>query len=194
MALQRQHSTTVAEYFQLEEDDPEHRYEYIDGDVSMMAGGSLDHDLIKSNVQSILRTLLRGSSCRVYSSDAKVQLSATCYLYPDVTVTCNPQDHGKKQMIQQPRLVVEVLSPGTERRDRTTKMKLYRACPTIEEYILVNTRFPMIEVHRRENGKWTYNVFEENDEITVNSLNIAFPFADVYEDIDFAEEMSSEED
>ena len=96
-------------------------------------------------------------------------------------------------MIRSPRVVVEVLSPGTERRDRTSKMKLYRAYPTIEEYILVNTRFPMVEIHRRENGKWVYNVFEENDEIILTSLDLHFPCAAVYDDIDFVEEMASEE-
>lgn len=188
MALEHPRALTVAEYFQLEENDLDHRYEYIDGDVYMMAGGSLDHDAIKSNVQNILHTLLRGSRCRVYSSDAKVQVSETRYLYPDVTVTCSPQDRGKQQMIQAPRLVVEVLSPSTERRDRTTKMKTYRACPTVEEYMLVNTRFPMIEIHRRENGKWVSSVFDENDEITLTSLGLHFPCADVYEDVEMIEE------
>ncbi len=191
MALEHQRTMTVTEYFQLEENDPDHRYEYIDGDVYMMAGGSLDHDLIKSNVQSVLRTLLRGSQCRVYSSDAKTQISETRYLHPDVTVTCNPQDRGKKQMIQSPRLVVEVLSPSTERRDRTVKMKLYRDCPTIEEYVLINTRFPMIEIYRKENGKWISNVFEEKDEIMLTSLNLQFPFAGVYEDIEPVEVNNS---
>jgi Uma2 family endonuclease len=197
VALEHQHAMhtmTVAEYLRLEESDPDHLYEYIDGNVYMMAGGSLDHDMIKSNVQSILRALLRGSQCRVYSSDANVQVSETRYLHPDVTVTCNPQDRGKKQMVQSPRLVVEVLSPSTERRDRTSKMKMYRAYPSIEEYMLVNTRFPMVELHRRENGKWIYNVFDENDEVILSSLGLQFPCSAVYEDIDFAEEMALEED
>lgn len=185
MALERQRTMTVAEYLQLEENDAEHCYEYIDGAVLLMAGGSLDHDLIKSNIQHILKTLLRGSSCRVYSSDAKVQVSETRYLHPDATVTCNPQDRGKKQMIQFPRVVVEVLSPSTERRDRTSKMKLYHACPTIEEYVLVNTRFPLVEVHRKEHDKWVYSVFDEQDEVILTSLSIRFPLVDVYEDIEF---------
>jgi Uma2 family endonuclease len=187
MALEYQHWMSIEEYFQLEENDPEHRYEYIDGYVYIMAGGSLDHDAIKSNVQDRLRSLLHSGPCRVYSSDAKVRVSETRFLYPDVTVTCDQQDRGKKQMIRSPRLVVEVLSPGTERKDRTTKMKLYRACPTIEEYVLVNTRFPMVEIHRRENGKWTYSVFEEGDEVTLASLDLHFPCATIYEDVDFEE-------
>lgn len=192
MALERQQTMTVAEYFQLEERFPERRYEYSGGDVYLMAGGTLEHDLIKSNIQYILQTLLRGRSCRVYSSDAKVQVSETGYLHPDVTVTCDPLDRGKKQMIQAPRLVVEVLSPSTERRDRTSKMKLYHACPTIEEYVLINTRFPLLEVHRREHDKWIYSVFDEHDEVVLASLGIHFPAAHVYEDIEFSEDANIE--
>ncbi|HVU71029.1 MAG TPA: Uma2 family endonuclease, partial [Ktedonobacteraceae bacterium] len=92
-----------------------------------------------------------------------------------------------------PRLVVEVLSPGTERRDRTAKMKMYRAYPTIEEYMLVSTRFPMVEVHRRENGKWTYHVYDEHNEITLFSLDLHVSCAAVYEDIDFTLEEETAE-
>jgi len=194
VALDYQHTMTVEEYFRLEERDPDHRYEYIDGYVHLMAGGSLDHDLIKSNAQDLLRTLLRGKACRVYSSDAKVQISETRYLHPDVTVTCDPLDRGRRQMVQSPRVVVEVLSPSTERRDRTSKMKLYRACPTIEEYVLVNARFPMVEIHRRENGKWVYYVYDENDEVALTSLDLQFPCAALYVDIDFAKSATLEEE
>lgn len=193
MALEHCHMMTVEEYLRLEENGPEHRYEYIDGYVYMMAGGSLDQDLIKSNIQALLRAHLRGGPCRVYSSDAKVRVSETRYLHPEVTVTCDPGDRGKKQMILSPRLVVEVLSPGTERRDRTAKMKMYRAYPTIEEYMLVSTRFPMVEVHRRESGKWTYHVYDEHDEITLSSLDLHVSCAAVYEDIDFTLEEETAE-
>ncbi|MGH2506698.1 MAG: hypothetical protein ACRDHZ_04675 [Ktedonobacteraceae bacterium] len=54
--------------------------------------------------------------------------------------------------------------------------------------MLVNTRFPMLEVHHKEDGKWVYSVFDENDEIILTSLGIHFPFASVYEDIEFVEE------
>ncbi len=66
-------------------------------------------------------------------------------------------------------------------------MKLYRAYPTIEEYMLVNTRFPLIEIHCRENGKWVSTVFDENDEVSLSSLQLRFPCAAAYADIDFPE-------
>src|SRR6266702_122307 len=81
---------TVEEYFQLEENDPDTRYEYIDGYVYALAGGTANHDTIKSNIQRILWNLLRGSKCRVYSSDMKVYISETRYFHPDVIVTCDP--------------------------------------------------------------------------------------------------------
>ncbi len=114
MAVEHRRSMTVEEYFQLEENDPETRYEYIDGNVYAMASGTANHDTIKSNIQRILWNLLRGSSCRVYSSDMRVYVSEERYFHPDVTVTCDPRDRGRVKAIQSPRFIVEVLSPSTE--------------------------------------------------------------------------------
>ncbi len=111
MAIEHPQIMTVEEYFQLEENDPATRYEYIDGQVYAMTGGTANPDMIKSNIQRILWNLLRGSGCRVYSSDMKVFISETRYFHPDVIVTYNPRDRGTVQAIQFPRLVVEVLSP-----------------------------------------------------------------------------------
>jgi Uma2 family endonuclease len=185
MAIEHPQSITVEEYFQLEEKNPDTRYEYSDGQVYAMAGGTANHDMIKSNIQRMLWNLLRGSGCRVYSSDMKVFISETRYFHPDVTVTCNPQDRGTVQAIQSPRLVVEVLSPSTELTDRTWKLKNYRAHPTIEEYVLIDSRSLKIEIYHKENNKWIYDLFENNEEITLNSLGVHFSFADAYVDIEF---------
>src|SRR5579872_5841090 len=192
MAVEHQQTMTVEEYFHLEENDPDTRYEYVDGHVYAMAGGTANHDTIKSNIQRILWNLLRGRNCRVYSSDMKVYISATRYFHPDVTVTCDPRDRGTIQAIQSPRLVVEVLSPSTELTDRTWKLKNYRAHPTIEEYMLIDSRSVKIEIYHKENNKWIYDAFENNEEIPLNSLGIHFPLVDAYTDVEF-EESSTEE-
>ncbi len=75
MALEHQHVMTVEEYFLLEETDTENCYEYIDGQVYMMAGGTFDHSTISGNIYSLLRDLLRRKSCRVYNSDIKVRVT-----------------------------------------------------------------------------------------------------------------------
>ena len=185
MAIEHPQNITVAEYFQLEEKDPDTRYEYIDGQVYAMAGGTANHDLIKSNMQRILWNLLRGSGCRVYSSDMKGFIPETRYFHPDVIVTCNPRDRGTIQAIQFPRLAVEVLSPSTELTDRTWKLKNYRAHPIIEEYVLIDSRSLKIEIYHKEHNKWIYDLFENNEEILLSSLEVHFPFADAYADIEF---------
>jgi Uma2 family endonuclease len=185
MAIENPQNLTVEEYFQLEESDPDTHYEYVDGQVYAMAGGTANHDMIKSNMQRILWNLLRGSGCRVYSSDMKVFISETRYFHPDVIVTCNPQDRGTIQAIQAPRLVVEVLSPSTELTDRTWKLKNYRAHPTIEEYVLIDSRSLKIEIYHKEQNKWIYDLFEVNAEITLASLGVHFSLVDAYVDIEF---------
>ena len=178
---------SVEEYFQLEENDPDTRYEYIDGYVYAMAGGTANHDTIKSNIQRILWSLLRGSKCRVYSSDMKVYVSETRYFHPDVIVTCDPRDRGTIQAIQSPRLVAEVLSPTTELTDRTWKLKNYCTHPTIEEYVLVDSRSSKIEIYHKEQNKWIYEAFENTDDITLHSLGVHFSLADAYIDVEIEE-------
>jgi Uma2 family endonuclease len=185
MAIEHPQTMTVEEYFQLEENNPDTRYEYIDGHVYAMAGGTADHDTIKSNIQRVLWNLLRGSRCRVYSSDIKVFVSETRYFHPDVIVSCDPHDRGTVQAIQSPRLVVEVLSPSTEMTDRTWKLKNYRAHPTIEEYVLADSKSRKIEIYHKENNRWIYDAFENNAEITLDSLGIHFSLMDAYTDIEF---------
>jgi Uma2 family endonuclease len=192
VALEHRQTMTVEEYFQLEENDPETCYEYIDGRVYAMAGGTANHDTIKSNIQRILWQLLRGSNCRAYSSDMKVYISETRYFHPDVTVTCDPRDRGRAQAIQSPRLVVEVLSPTTELNDRTWKLNNYCVHPTIEEYVLVDSRSLKIESYHKEQNRWIYEAFEPTDEITIYSLGVHFPFADAYVDVEFEEAPESD--
>jgi Uma2 family endonuclease len=186
MAIERERTMTVEEYFQLEENDPDTCYEYIDGHVYAMAGGSANHDTIKSNVQRILWHLLRGGQCRVYSSDMKVYISETRYFHPDVIVTCDSCDRGTVQAIRSPRLVVEVLSPSTELTDRTWKLKNYRAHPTIEEYVLADSQSRKIEVYYKEDARWIYDAFEQNDDVTLHSLGVRFSLAEAYVDVEFA--------
>lgn len=195
MALEYRQTMSVEEYFAFEERNPETRYDYIDGYVYMMAGGTVNHDTIKSNMERILWGLLRGSKCRTYSSDMRVFVSETRYYHPNVTVSCDPSDReGTKKIVQFPRLVVEVLSPSTETKDRREKLRDYLACPTIEEYLLVDSRSLRVEIYRKTGKKWIYEAFQPEDEIELDSLNIHFPLMAVYEDVEFTEAELSEDE
>ncbi len=179
---------SLEEYFTLLEKDPEHGYEYLDGRIYMMTGGTPDHSIIGSNMNGILRDHLRDSRCIVYNSDVYLQLSERYRVCPDVTVSCDPRDRGAQEVIRYPSLVVEVLSPTTEARDRGQKSLQYRACPSIQEYLLISSEFLLIEVFRREkHGFWTLHTLGPNDIIELNSLGISFTFAEVYQNTSITE-------
>ena len=150
MASERTPTMSVEEYFELEENHPDTRYEYLDGYVYMMSGGSANHAAIRGNIYAILKNALRGGPCRAYNSDMKARVSEKRYFHPDVTVSCDPRDRGTTAVLQSPRLVVEVLSPSTEARDRGRKLQCYLACPSVEEYLLVDARSMRIEIYRKE--------------------------------------------
>ncbi|MBV9691247.1 MAG: Uma2 family endonuclease [Ktedonobacteraceae bacterium] len=185
MELERTPIMSAGEYFEIEEDDPDVHYEYLDGYVYLMLDTTANHATISGNIYAILKGLLRGSPCRVYNSDMKVRVSAQCCFLPDVTVTCDPRDRGNAEFIQSPHLVVEVLSPSTEAHDRGRKLQCYFACPSIEQCLLVDTRAMRIETYRKEEKKWLYDAFEADEEIELATLGIRFRVADAYEDVIF---------
>jgi len=192
-----QHNThdekvSLEEYFAILEKDPEHRYEYLDGDMYMMTGGSPNHSIIGNNVGRMLGNLLEGRRCIVYNSDLYVELAENYRVCPDVTVSCDSRDRGAKDAIHYPSLVVEVLSPSTEAQDRGRKSLEYRSSTTIQEYLLISSDTPIIELFRREkNGFWTLYTLRLNDTVELTSLDIRFSVAKAYENTSFMEEQGN---
>jgi Uma2 family endonuclease len=109
---------TVEDFLEWEAQQPE-RYEFIDGRILGMVGGSAAHATIRDNITGVLRTRLRGTSCRVFSESLKVVTDIASH-YPDVVVTCAPVQPTDEQ-IPEPVVVVEVLSRTTADRDRSAK-------------------------------------------------------------------------
>jgi len=173
---------SVDEWRELERANPESKYEYIDGQVSLMSGGSLAHARISSNAVRALEDALESQPCYVYNSDASVRLSETRYTYPDASVSCDSGDQPttERMQVQAPRVVIEVLSDSTEGKDRIRKAHLYRACPTIQEYVLITTRYQAVEVQRRAGDAWTLHLFGVGDEIELVSIGVQFPLAVLY--------------
>jgi Uma2 family endonuclease len=171
----------VEDYLKLNRDSNNTRYEYLDGEVRMLAGGSPDHSIIIANLTATIKGPLRGGQCRVYNSDVQLKLSEKRYVFPDITVSCDERDRNQKETIRYPCVVVEVLSPTTEATDRGRKAAYYRASSTIQEYVMVDSEEIFVEVHRLEEGKWTINTFEPGDTVVLKSLGIQFPIEDAYE-------------
>ncbi len=175
---------SVEDYLALERNSVEARYEFIDGYVYIPAGGTADHSTISINVTSLLNNLLRGSPCRVYNSDLKVRLSQRRYVYPDASVSCDQRDRGSIDTVQFPRLIIEVLSTSTEAYDRGRKFAFYRACSSVQEYVLVDTQRQAVEVYRRKTDTlWTLHPFGPGDQVELASLSLSFPIAALYENV-----------
>ena len=173
---------TIEEWRELERANPDTRYEYIDGQVYLMSGGSLAHSRIRNNTIRALEDALGSKPCYVYNSDASVRLAESRYTYPDISVSCDPGDQPTTEQlqVQAPRVVVEVLSDSTEGKDRIRKANLYHACPTIQEYVLIATKYQAVEVQRRAGDEWTLHLFGPDDEIELASLGIRFPLSILY--------------
>ena len=181
MAQRKYSVMSVEDYLVLNRNSKDTRYEYLDGEIRRLAGGSPDHSIIIANLTAAIKGSLKGRQCRVYNSDLQLRLSDKRYVFPDVTISCDERDRNQKETIRHPRVVVEVLSPTTEATDRGKKAAYYRACPTIQEYMMVDSEEVFVEVHRREEERWTINTFEPGDTITLESLGIRFPIEDAYE-------------
>jgi len=155
----------------------------------MLAGVTANHSISGGKLITTLNCLQQSHSCAVYPSDMRIRLSKKRYVYPDVTVSCDPRDLGEVNTLEHPRLVFEVLSSSTEAYDRGRKFSYYRACPTIQEYVLIDTQQQSVEVFRRETENlWTLHAFSSGDTIELASINISFPIADLYKNVALPDE------
>jgi Uma2 family endonuclease len=181
---------TPTEYLEWEEQQ-EFRHEYADGEVYAMTGGTLNHSAIAGNFHNILKNHLRGSGCKVFNSDAKVQvLESNSYLYPDISVTCDDRDRRATKFISYPCLIVEVLSPTTEAYDRGDKFALYRRSTTLQDYVLVSTNMMRVDLYQRnERGRWEILSYDAADTIELPSVNLSVLVEQIYEDIIFSVEL-----
>lgn len=183
---------TPAEYLEWEEQQ-EFRHEYIDGEVYAMTGGTVNHSEIAMNFGTILRNQLEDSGCRVLTSDARVSIqNSSDYVYPDLSVTCDPRDRGATKFISHPCMIIEVLSPSTEAYDRGNKFNLYRRAASLQEYILVSTAEIAIDIYRKnERGRWEINNYRAEEPLELASISLTFPIERVFKGIVFDPESET---
>lgn len=160
--LQSSSVTPISEQEYLEfEKNSSVRHELVDGQVLAMAGSSKRHNTIAGNIFAHCHAALRASPCRVYSSDIKVRINhRKNYYYPDLVVGCDEADNHD-YYLEQPCLIVEVLSDSTEKRDRTEKLLSYINIPSLQAYLLVAQDRPEVDlVFRAGDGTWNVAWFE----------------------------------
>jgi Uma2 family endonuclease len=172
---------SIEEYLEFEEGTPI-RHEYVAGEIFAMSGGSLEHELIGGNVFAAFHAHLRGGPCKSFMNNFKLHLEVNeskFFYYPDVMVACGPS--ADIRFCTNPRLVVEVLSPSTERTDRREKAANYRQIPSLEEYVLVAQRSPEITIYRRSEH-WAPLILSSLEETAeFRSIELSLPLGQIYE-------------
>lgn len=170
------------------EELPGPRHEYVAGQIFAMAGATKTHGTIALNIGVVLRAELRGTPCRAWVADMKVNVAAAhTYYYPDVVATCAEEDlrsDSPQSFVTAPKLIVEVLSPSTEKIDRREKLLAYRQLSSLQEYVLVDQERQWVEVFRRSAAGWMQEIATAGETITLSSLGMTLAVAAIYEDAD----------
>jgi Uma2 family endonuclease len=183
LPISKQNRLTHEEYFALEQAEDQ-RYEYLAGEVFAMAGGTESHALISMSIGSALLNALHGKPCRVYGADMKLYVrDYDKFCYPDVQVLCeNGVHHGK--YVENPILVVEVLSDSTESYDRKKKFEHYRSIESLKYYLLVDQTCKHVELYEKE-SKDRWIVTYPKDRLVFPSLEIVIDVEDIYRQVEF---------
>ena len=187
IATPQSSNITPEEYLQLET-ARDIKHEYIDGKIRPVCDVDDVHVTIVGNIFALLLSYLRGSGCRVYISDMKVRIEQkNRFYYPDVLVTCEDRDRDST-FKKFPILIIEVLSDSTEAFDRGDKFADYQSLPSLQEYVLVNTRKARIECFRRtKEDLWLLQFYELKDsQFELTSVNFQRKIGDVYEEVEFS--------
>ena len=177
---------TADEYLDFEREAVE-RHEFLDGYIFKMAGESVAHSRICVNLTTEVSFKLRGKPCEALSPNMKVRTStASLFSYPDLTIVCGePQFHDtKKDVLINPRVIFEVLSPSTEKYDRGVKFSRYRmGNETLSDYILIAQETSLLEhYHKESDGRWIYLSYNYLDDIfRLNELEIEIPLEFIYD-------------
>jgi Uma2 family endonuclease len=172
---------TPAEFIEWEKTQLD-RHEFVGGEVFAMAGASPRHNKLASNLHSVLGRLLRGTPCDALESNQRVCVETESgYVYPDMSIVCGePNFDEVGQALLNPTVLVEILSKGTEAFDRGDKFRLYRARPSLLDYLLVSQRAALIEHFQRRDSTWV--LVEAGAEAKVTLANgTSFSVDEVYE-------------
>ena len=178
-AKRQQQQLTPEEYLAGERDGVE-RHEFLDGHVYAMGGASDWHGEVAGGFYASLARELP-TSCDVFISDMKVKVvrgASITYYYPDVVVSC-PRETADRYYRERPVLLIEVLSPTTERIDRSEKFDAYRTLSSLQEYVLAAQDMPKIEVFRRRTA-WQCETYLPGSTFVLDSVGIDLAVDDIY--------------
>ena len=177
---------TIQEYLEMENEALE-KHEYYKGEIFAMSGAGNRHNIISVNIIASLKSLLKGKKCRPYGSDMRINIPEnTLFTYPDISIFCGEVKTLKEDQntATLPKVIIEILSPSTRNYDRGIKFMLYRAIPSLKEYILVESESIHVE-HFAINKEGLWQLKELNnpgEEIFLETLSIKLSLEEIYED------------
>lgn len=155
---------------------PPSSLEGADAGIFDMAGGSDAHAALCSRLTMLIGAQLEDAPCVIYSSDRRRKLPQGNHLFPDVTVAFG---EDTSTLPANPTIIIEVLSPATEKRDRTAKLAAYKTLSSVQEYLLVGSETQEIIIYRRESN-WRPYHYQSGDVVELRSIGVSFPFDAVY--------------
>ncbi|MDQ6901732.1 MAG: Uma2 family endonuclease [Bacteroidota bacterium] len=176
---------SIAEYVQMENEAIE-KHEYYQGEIFAMSGAGSRHNIISINIIISLGVSLKGKSCQPFGSDMRIHIPQnTLFTYPDISIICGDiinADEDENTAIN-PTVIFEILSPSTRNYDRGMKFMLYRAIPTLKEYILVEAESIHVEQFAiNKEGLWQLKEFSnQQDQLTLESLDVKLLLKDMYD-------------
>jgi Uma2 family endonuclease len=180
--VRKPHLLTPDDYLAFDT-NAEEKYEYVDGEIHAMTGTTVKHNRISLNLAVALKQHLAGQPCETFIADLKIHAAAAnSFYYPDLVVRCQPQPLADStRVIDDPTLIVEVLSPSTEATDRREKLAAYRRIPSVQEYVLVAQEERSVEIYRREGDiGWRYLPFTDDEPVEFASIGLTLPMAAIY--------------
>lgn len=191
-ALAKKKKYTPEEYLALEE-KAEYKSEYWNGEIVAMSGAAIEHQQIVINLTTELAAKLKGK-CRVFPSEMKVWVKKRGkFFYPDLTIICDKPNFYKnrRDTIDNPRLIIEVLSKSTAAFDRAEKFLSYQSLESLDEYVLVSQDKALVEQYlKRKDGTWIYQAtIGLESKVTFPSIKKTLKLSDIYDLVEFEEEL-----
>ena len=172
------------DYFAWEPEQPV-KHEYVAGEVFAQAGARQNHVVVALNIAGALRQRLRGTPCRAYIADMQLEVAqADAVFYPDVMVSCHPEDLAAERVLHHPRVIVEVLSDSTAAYDRGGKFAAYRMLESLQEYVLIDPEQRSLEIFRRlPSNDWLLATGDSARALVLAALDMEIGFDEVFEDV-----------
>ena len=176
---------SIAEYLQMENEAVE-KHEYYKGEIFAMGGAGARHNIISINIIGSLYNTLKGKSCQPFGSDMRIHIPEnTLFTYPDISVICGDIINAgeDENSATNATVIFEILSPSTRNNDRGVKFMLYRAIPTLKEYILVEAESIHVEQFAiNKEGLWQLKEFSgQDDQLSIDALNVNLLLKDIYD-------------